>query len=484
MYTEREKVRFVERMWADGLRPTSAHRLWGSPTRDRLAAWEKQALAGELPAEPPPRAPGAEHTKHRPWPAATKAEALRLLGLGVPPRQVAARLGLPSGSVASAWARQAREAGGRARMGPEAVDMASGGGGGPAGDGELERAMLENAVLREMLRDPKAGDPGRLSNRRKAELVGRLRRGSGFPLRGLLTFLGMSRSSYEYERRALLRGPREPEGLRARVAHAFAASRGTYGYRRVMASIESGEDGLPGSRAPERAVRRIMREEGLVPSRRASARPYSSYGGEVDGDRPPNVPRERALARRASGEGFRLAHDFSAGRPGETLVSDVTEFSMGGWKCYLSPVLDCWDGDPVAWSRSRHPDSALCDSSLIAALSSLPAGHGPVTVHTDGGATYRSGSWKEACSAAGAARSMSRKGACGDNARAEGFFGTLKREFLNARDWTGVGYEEFAAELDGYIEWYRGGRLKAFREGGRTRYMTIADHRRLHGYAA
>lgn len=57
-------------------------------------------------------------------------------------------------------------------------------------------------------------------------------------------------------------------------------------------------------------------------------------------------------------------------------------------------------------------------------------------------------------------RSMSRKARSGDNARAEGFFGTLECDFFEGRDWTGVGFEEFAAALDRYIEWYRGGKLK------------------------
>lgn len=59
----------------------------------------------------------------------------------------------------------------------------------------------------------------------------------------------------------------------------------------------------------------------------------------------------------------------------------------------------------------------------------LPAGSAPV-VHTDGGACYRTERWKSALAAAGASRSMSRKGTCPDNARAEGFFGTLKQELL------------------------------------------------------
>ncbi len=51
---------------------------------------------------------------------------------------------------------------------------------------------------------------------------------------------------------------------------------------------------------------------------------------------------------------------------------------------------------------------------------------------------------------------MSRKGMGGDNARAEGFFGLLKREFFHARDWDGWSLGDFMAELDRWLRWFRG----------------------------
>ena len=367
-YTEHEKVGFVERMWAEGLRPTSAQRLWGAPNRNLLTKWEREALAGELPAKRPPQRGRAEHRKHARWPEETKAEAIRLADLGVPCRQIGERLGLPRGKAAGlvkSWRAQ-RE---RARMAAEgAVDVKSSGKGrakAPA-RAELEERVaeleLDNAALRELIADPKAGAPASLSNRLKAGYVTRLRGEFGFRPKDLLAFFRMSRSSYEYACRE--RGRAEPDGLAERVSRAFEASGGTYGHRRVRAPIESGADGEP------------------------------------------------------------------------------------------------------------------------PALASLPAGHGPTAVHTDGGACCGARSWKALCSEHGAERSMSRKGACPDNARAEGLFGALKREFLHPRDWGGVGAAEFARELDGYLRWFVDGRLRAFREGGRTVYMTIAEHRRLHGYAA
>ncbi|MCF6412999.1 hypothetical protein I7648_04705 [Collinsella tanakaei] len=60
----------------------------------------------------------------------------------------------------------------------------------------------------------------------------------------------------------------------------------------------------------------------------------------------------------------------------------------------------------------------------------------------------------------------------------------LKVEFFHGRDWSGWRAEEFIAELSSYIRWYREGRLKAFREGGRTVYDTIRGRRERLGLAA
>ncbi|MDD7364456.1 MAG: IS3 family transposase [Atopobiaceae bacterium] len=506
-YTDDEKAYFLRRMWAEGLTPASAARLWGNhPNRATVAGWLRQLAEGRLEVEPVrvPHSCEGRHEKHKRYPADTRREALRLMGLGVGSREVARALGLPSAATPTRWAREERERAGRATMSAEAVCMEgdgtrgatgvagarSAGGTGAAeapspdgGPGELDRLRLEVAALREMLSDPKAGDPERLSNRRKAELGERLRRDYGFPLRRVLTYFRISKSSYEYERRALARPREADEAFDARVAAAFRLLRGTAGYRRVAACMREGAGGVAAGPAPERRVRESMRRQGLRARRgRRPRRPYSSYAGEVD-ERPENVPRERARARRAAGEDFRLAHDFSAGRPGELLVTDVTEFSLNGFKVYLSPVIDCWDGCPVAWSASARPDQELCSSSLEAALALEPEGALP-TVHTDGGSCYRSHEWKAACAAAGARRSMSRKAACPDNARAEAFFGTLKQEFLYSRGWEGATRGEFLARLADYMGWYVRGRPKGFREEGRVRYEAPAARRRRLGAVA
>ena len=469
-YSERDKIFYVEKMWSEGLTPGEAARLWGRPSRSTLARWQADADAGLLDARRPavPHA-CAGHVKHARWPEETRAEALRLHGEGRAPRQIAAMLGLDSGDTVRGWIEQERL---RARRGPAGGAAAPS----PAGaarvaelERELEEARLEASVLRAILDDPKAGGLASLSARRRTELGERLRRGYGFSLRRVLGLLGLSKSTYEYNRRALLDG-REARGRAARdgldaldalVGAAFGASGGEYGYRRVCAALMAA--GTPRS---EREVRDSMRRQGLVARcGRTAGRRWSLYAGE-NGWAPPNLmlgPRGR--------------HDFSAAAPGERLVTDITEMrAAGGAKVYASAVVDLYDQRLLSCRTSRRPDSALADSSLGEALARLPEGARPV-VHSDRGVHYRAGSWIAACERAGVVRSMSRKGRSPDNAPAEGFFGQLKCGMYHGAGEL-LGPDGLEAEVARWAAWYNSGRLKSF--GGDRRpcaYETIDGRR-------
>ena len=334
----------------------------------------------------------------------------------------------------------------------------------PVDDAEraaYEAAMTENQLLRAVLDDLKGGGshPGSMSNRRKCELGERLRAATGLPLREITAFLRISRSSYEYHRARLGRDRRA--WLRPFVREAFEAC-GRRGYRPVHATLRAA-----GVRVSEKVVRRVMREEGLS-ARRPRRRPWSSYAGER-APAPPNLPL------RADG-----THDFSAPAPNVLWVTDITEFRLPGdaGRVYLSAVLDCFDGMPVSWRIGPSPTARLADSSLEAACATLAPGERPV-VHSDRGGHYRWPGWVEVCRRFGLARSMSRKGRSCDNARMEGFFGTLKSEFFHGRDWEGVGRGGFMAELHAWLRWFRSGRVSES-----LGWRTPEENRRLLGYAA
>lgn len=476
-YSKEDRERILADFLESGMSPKRFSDQPGRPSRLSIYKWLQQAERGELDVPERKVAGRVEHAKHARYPEATRREAARLARAGMPAGDIARRLGVLSPNTVRKWLEKAE---GRATMAP------SEGGAGMAerkDPGPLERecaekdariaeleAMLD--VARAMISDPKAGDPASLSNRRKAEYGERLRRERGWSLSKVLTSLTISKSSYFYALAAARRDEGRAAAVDERVARAFAGSGGTYGYRRVRASAASGADGAAPMALSEREVRESMARQGLVARRGRPEAGYSSYAGEPD-DRPANLPLNE-----------RKRHDFRADAPGRLLVTDVTEFKAGGGKVYLSPVVDCYDGMPVSWSISRHPDSELCDSSLRKALDALPHGGRGAVVHTDGGVCYRSNSWKGLCRERGVVRSMSRKANCGDNARAEGVFGTLKSEFYHGSDWSKTDPDDFAEMLDGYLRWYRDGRLKAFLEGEAKVYDTIAGRRRRLGLMA
>lgn len=482
MYAEREKVRYVEMMWAEGLTPCAAGRKWGRPSRALLSKWSKEAEAGLLPAERPRASARADHEPHARYPEATKAEAVRLRKLGEKRSHIARRLGITDARIITVWAAQDRKraimsetgAGSAPRKArrKEPQDMAKD----PVPDGgeaarlraELDEALLDVAVYKELMRDPKAAGPASLSKRRLVGLGERLRRDYGYSLARISTFLGISKSTYHYHRARLDEGAGMPDaGFDEAVAGAFAENGGIYGYRRLKAALEAG-----GTRAPERRVRASMARQGLVARCSRSEKKWSSYAGEAS-DAPGNLLLDE-----------RGRHDFSAGAPNRAWLTDITEMRGRDGKCYLSAVVDCFDGKVVAWRASGSPNAELANSTLADAIATLREGERPI-VHSDRGGHYRWKGWIALCEEAGLVRSMSRKGHSPDNAACEGFFGRMKVEAFHPLVRAGAPVAEIFEALDRYMPWYNDGRLKTFKENGKkVSCETIDGRRRRLGLAA
>lgn len=291
-----------------------------------------------------------------------------------------------------------------------------------------------------------------MSSARKTALGERSGRATGLPLRSITAFLRISKSSYEYHRARLGRD------IRGLVREAFEASGRSRGYREVHARLER-----EGVVASEKRVRRVMREEGPRPAYAGRRRRWSSYAGEVS-TVPPNL-----VARR-----------FSADAPDRLWLTDITEFRLPSdrRKVYLSPVVGCFDGMPVAWSVGTSPTAELASSSLLEALARRRWG-GPTVAHSDRGGHYRWPDWMRICEESGLVRSMSAKGCSPDNSACEGFFGRLKNEFFRHRDWRGITAEEFMARLGEYLRYYCEGRIKES-----LGWLSPSEYRRKLGYAA
>lgn len=126
---------------------------------------------------------------------------------------------------------------------------------------------------------------------------------------------------------------------------------------------------------------------------------------------------------------------------------------LDGFKAYLSAAVDCFDGWPVCWRVSLHPDAGLALGTLGDLVAAVRPTEGrPLVLHSGGSAVYMTDEWAAACAVGHVTRSMSRKARSPDNARCEGLFGTIKSDFFHGTDWRGVTFAEFREELGAYIE--------------------------------
>ena len=325
---------------------------------------------------------------------------------------------------------------------------------------QVEVLRLENAVMRETIDVLKADDPrldpSMLTNRERTRVVDAIR--GEFGLAACLKAVGLKRSTYYYERGAIAAGDRYAV-LRARVAGLFEQGGRAWGYRTIHRMLRLDEsDPIVVS---EKVVRRIMREGAMRPVYLKRPKRWSSYAGEI-GEAPANL----------------VERDFHADAPNMLWVTDVTQFTMDGYKCWLSPVVDCFDGMVVSWTLSHSPNADMANRMLLDAVATLRDGEHPI-IHSDRGCHYRWDEWIRICEEHGLIRSMSAKGCSPDNAAAEGFFGRLKNELFYGRDWRGVGYEEFRERLAAYLTHYNETRIKKSLD-----WMSPVQYRRSLGLAA
>ena len=130
-------------------------------------------------------------------------------------------------------------------------------------------------------------------------------------------------------------------------------------------------------------------------------------------------------------------------------MTDITYIrTHEGW-LYLSVVLDLFNKKVVGWSmKPKLTRDVVLDALVMAVWRRRPKN--PVIVHSDQGSQYGSDDWVRFCKAHNLLPSMSRQGNCYDNAAAESFFSSLKRERVRRRIY--ATRQGARADLFDYIE--------------------------------
>lgn len=242
----------------------------------------------------------------------------------------------------------------------------------------------------------------------------------------------MARSTFYYQHKAAQACDRHA-ALKQQIVAIFARHQGRYGYRRITATIRQ-----LGTKVNHKTVQSLMSKLGL----KSLVRPkkYRSYQGEV-GQATANL----------------LQRKFAASGAHQKWVTDVTQFTVSGEKLYLSPVMDLYNGEIIAFETARRPAFELVGVMLNKALAKLRPGEHPI-LHSDQGWHYRMPAYQRALRDKHVVQSMSRKGNCLDNAAMESFFAVLKSEYFYLNTFRSV--DELQAGLKKYIHYYNHDRIK------------------------
>jgi putative transposase len=223
-------------------------------------------------------------------------------------------------------------------------------------------------------------------------------------------WLRVSKSGYyDWLSRPQSAAAKRRELLKIKIRALFEANGEEYGYRRIHAALVRG-----GEQVSDELVRQIMRELGLVP---CQPRPWRHSLTEQG----PSGPIPDLVGR-----------DFTAGKPGEKMVGDITYIpTWQGW-LFVALVIDCATRKIVGWAMDDNYKTPLIISAIEMAARNLNLPEGAV-FHSDRGSNYTSAEFAKVLKELGIRQSVGRTGICYDNALSESVNGTLKVELVHRK---------------------------------------------------
>ncbi|CJX63638.1 IS3-Spn1%2C transposase [Streptococcus pneumoniae] len=250
---------------------------------------------------------------------------------------------------------------------------------------------------------------GGKKERRKTEIVQELM--TEFSLDLLLKAIKLARSTYYYHLKQLDKPDKDQE-LKAEIQSIFIEHKGNYAYRRVHLELRN-----RGYLVNHKRVQGLMKVLNLQTKMRQK-RKYSSHKGDV-GKKAENL----------------IQGQFEGSKTMEKCYTDMTEFAIPAstQKLYLSPVLDGFNSEIIAYNLSTSPNLEQVQTMLEQAFTEKY--YENTILHSDQGWQYQHDSYHRFLESKGIQASMSRKGNSQDNGMMESFFGILKfmamRKHLN-----------------------------------------------------
>ncbi len=262
-----------------------------------------------------------------------------------------------------------------------------------------------------------------------------------FSLDILLKAIKLARSTYYYHLKQLDKPDKDQE-LKAEIQSIFIEHKENYGYRRIHLELRN-----RGYLVNHKRVQRLMKVLNLQAKMRQK-RKYSSHKGDV-GKKAENL----------------IQRKFEGSKIMEKCYTDVTEFAIPAstQKLYLSPVLDGFNSEIIAFNLSCSPNLEQVRTMLEQAFTEK---HYENTIlHSDQGWQYQHDSYHRFLEDKGIQASMSRKGNSPDNGMMESFFGILKSEMFYGYEKSFQSLKQLEQAIVDYIDYYNNKRIKVKLKG-------------------
>ena len=256
-----------------------------------------------------------------------------------------------------------------------------------------------------------------------------------YPVRLMCRCLRVSPSGYyDWRSRPLSARERDNRRLLERIRALHHESDGVFGSPRMHEELR-----YEGERCGVNRIARLMRLDGLqgVPQRRR-------WRKRAPGSRPTDIRNH-------------LDRDFMAAEPNQKWVTDITYIRTGESYLYLCAVVDLYSKQVVGWSMSRRQTREMVLHAVLMALWQRDDA-GSVVLHSDRGTQFTSDEYQRFLVGHNLTCSMSAVGSCADNAVAESFFGLLKRDRVNRRQY--LTRAEARADVFDYIERFHNPRMR------------------------
>lgn len=231
---------------------------------------------------------------------------------------------------------------------------------------------------------------------------------ANYPVSLMCSALEVSRSGYyAWCGRSPSAREQSDRELTAEIRSIHEISERRYGSPRIHEELAAND-----THVGRKRVARLMHEDGI------SARTKRRFVKTTDSN------HDLAIAPNL------LKRNFFSSAPNKVWVGDITYLDTHqGW-LYLAVLIDLFSRRVVGWAMSENIDTALVMSALNMAVTQRSPAR-DLIVHSDRGSQYASHEHRKALRGMGAKCSMSRKGDCWDNAVAESFFASLRKELTN-----------------------------------------------------